>query len=144
MVALAVAVIAGDAAECPIEPLMAQAHSVAERETARDRWGKTPFGWDRPLVASLRERSSACRPPATVASTTSFTVPPSTCFTIRKRSNGASVVATYESTESMRHGEMLAPGIEHVLVAAGATVKRPSNRSPVVTGVDDRCGATAA
>jgi tRNA threonylcarbamoyladenosine biosynthesis protein TsaB len=37
--------------------------------------------------------------------------------------DGASVVATYESTESMRHGEMLAPGIEHVLAAAGATVK---------------------
>ena len=35
--------------------------------------------------------------------------------------DGSSVVATFESTESMRHGEMLAPGIEHVLAAAGAT-----------------------
>jgi tRNA threonylcarbamoyl adenosine modification protein YeaZ len=37
--------------------------------------------------------------------------------------DGDSVVASYESEESMRHGEMLAPGIEQVLSAAGATVK---------------------
>ena len=36
--------------------------------------------------------------------------------------DGSSVVATFESEESMRHGEMLAPGIEHVLAAAGVTV----------------------
>ena len=36
--------------------------------------------------------------------------------------DGSSVVATYESEESMRHGEMLAPGIERVLADAGATV----------------------
>ena len=36
--------------------------------------------------------------------------------------DGSSVVATFESEESMRHGEMLAPGIEHVLTAAGVTV----------------------
>ncbi len=36
--------------------------------------------------------------------------------------DGTSVVATYESEESMRHGEMLAPGIESVLADAGATV----------------------
>ncbi len=35
--------------------------------------------------------------------------------------DGTSVVATFESSESMRHGEMLAPGIEHVLTSAGAT-----------------------
>jgi len=35
--------------------------------------------------------------------------------------DGDSVVASYESEESMRHGEMLAPGIEEVLAAAGAT-----------------------
>ena len=27
--------------------------------------------------------------------------------------DGTSVVATFESEESMKHGEMLAPGIEH-------------------------------
>ncbi|MEO7351966.1 MAG: tRNA (adenosine(37)-N6)-threonylcarbamoyltransferase complex dimerization subunit type 1 TsaB [Marmoricola sp.] len=37
--------------------------------------------------------------------------------------DGDSVVARFESEESMRHGEMLAPGIEQVLSAAGATVK---------------------
>ena len=36
--------------------------------------------------------------------------------------DGSSVVATFESEESMRHGEMLAPGIEHVLASAGTTV----------------------
>jgi tRNA threonylcarbamoyladenosine biosynthesis protein TsaB len=35
--------------------------------------------------------------------------------------DGASVVATFESSESMRHGEMLAPGIEHVLSSAGVS-----------------------
>ena len=35
--------------------------------------------------------------------------------------DGASVVATFGSEESMRHGEMLAPGIERVLAEAGAT-----------------------
>ena len=34
--------------------------------------------------------------------------------------DGDAVVATYESKESMRHGEMLAPGIQHVLADAGA------------------------
>ena len=34
--------------------------------------------------------------------------------------DGASVVATYESAESMRHGEMLAPGIRRVLADANA------------------------
>jgi tRNA threonylcarbamoyl adenosine modification protein YeaZ len=36
--------------------------------------------------------------------------------------DGTGVVATFESEESMRHGEMLAPGIEHVLATAGVTV----------------------
>jgi tRNA threonylcarbamoyl adenosine modification protein YeaZ len=35
--------------------------------------------------------------------------------------DGDAVVATFESDESMRHGEMLAPGIAHVLAAVGAT-----------------------
>jgi len=35
--------------------------------------------------------------------------------------DGESVVASYDSEESMRHGEMLAPGIEQVLADAGAT-----------------------
>jgi tRNA threonylcarbamoyl adenosine modification protein YeaZ len=35
--------------------------------------------------------------------------------------DGSSVVATFESEESMRHGEMLAPGIDQVLREAGAT-----------------------
>jgi tRNA threonylcarbamoyl adenosine modification protein YeaZ len=35
--------------------------------------------------------------------------------------DGSSVVATFESAESMRHGEMLAPGIQHVLSQAGVT-----------------------
>ena len=35
--------------------------------------------------------------------------------------DGTSVVATFESEESMRHGEMLAPGIERVLADAGAS-----------------------
>ena len=37
--------------------------------------------------------------------------------------DGDSVVATYDSEESMRHGEMLAPGIERVLGEAGATAR---------------------
>ena len=37
--------------------------------------------------------------------------------------DGDAVVATFESEESMRHGEMLAPGIAHVLAAAGATAQ---------------------
>jgi len=36
--------------------------------------------------------------------------------------DGSAVVATFESEESMRHGEMLAPGIEHVLAAADVPV----------------------
>ncbi len=35
--------------------------------------------------------------------------------------DGTRVVASFESEESMRHGEMLAPGIERVLEEAGAT-----------------------
>lgn len=37
--------------------------------------------------------------------------------------DGASVVAAFESDEPMRHGEMLAPGIAHVLAEAGVTAK---------------------
>ena len=37
--------------------------------------------------------------------------------------DGDSVVATYESEESMRHGEMLAPGIQRVLADAGAKAR---------------------
>ncbi|MCW2818711.1 MAG: tsaB [Marmoricola sp.] len=37
--------------------------------------------------------------------------------------DGTSVVATSAPQESMRHGEMLAPGIEEVLRQAGATVR---------------------
>jgi len=36
--------------------------------------------------------------------------------------DGSAVVATFESSESMRHGEMLAPGIEAVLADAGVAV----------------------
>ena len=36
--------------------------------------------------------------------------------------DGDRVVASLESAESMRHGEMLAPGIERVLAEAGARV----------------------
>ena len=36
--------------------------------------------------------------------------------------DGSTVVATFESSESMRHGEMLAPGIEAVLSDAGVPV----------------------
>jgi tRNA threonylcarbamoyladenosine biosynthesis protein TsaB len=37
--------------------------------------------------------------------------------------DGDSVVGSFESGESMRHGEMLAPGIAHVLAEAGATAE---------------------
>lgn len=37
--------------------------------------------------------------------------------------DGTSVVATFESSETMRHGEMLAPGIEHVLSTAGVSAE---------------------
>ncbi len=37
--------------------------------------------------------------------------------------DGDSVVASFESDESMRHGEMLAPGIEQVLREAGVSAK---------------------
>ena len=36
--------------------------------------------------------------------------------------DGSTVVASWESAESMRHGEMLAPGIAAVLEQAGATI----------------------
>jgi tRNA threonylcarbamoyladenosine biosynthesis protein TsaB len=36
--------------------------------------------------------------------------------------DGSGVVATFESSESMRHGEMLAPGIQAVLTDAGVPV----------------------
>ncbi|WP_030482922.1 tRNA (adenosine(37)-N6)-threonylcarbamoyltransferase complex dimerization subunit type 1 TsaB [Nocardioides aequoreus] len=36
--------------------------------------------------------------------------------------DGDRVVAAYDADEAMRHGEMLAPGIERVLAEAGATV----------------------
>src|SRR4029078_13375760 len=46
--------------------------------------------------------------------------------------DGTSVVATFESSESMRHGEMLAPGIEHVLSSAGVSV---SSLTGIAVGV---------
>jgi tRNA threonylcarbamoyladenosine biosynthesis protein TsaB len=46
--------------------------------------------------------------------------------------DGSRVVATYESEESMRHGEMLAPGIERVLEEAGAT---PADLTEIAVGV---------
>ena len=46
--------------------------------------------------------------------------------------DGSSVVATFESSESMRHGEMLAPGIEHVLSSAGVSV---SSLTGIAVGV---------
>ena len=36
--------------------------------------------------------------------------------------DGDTVVSTYESEESMRHGEMLAPGVAHVLAEVGVPV----------------------
>ena len=46
--------------------------------------------------------------------------------------DGTSVVGVFESTESMRHGEMLAPGIEDVLTSAGATA---SDLTGIAVGV---------
>ena len=46
--------------------------------------------------------------------------------------DGSSVLATFASTEPMRHGEMLAPGIAHVLEEAGAT---PADLTAVAVGV---------
>ena len=46
--------------------------------------------------------------------------------------DGDSVVATYESAESMRHGEMLAPGIRQVLADANA---RATDISAIAVGV---------
>lgn len=46
--------------------------------------------------------------------------------------DGESVVASHESGEVMRHGEMLAPGIEHVLAEAGAT---PADLTAIAVGV---------
>jgi len=46
--------------------------------------------------------------------------------------DGDSVVATFESEESMRHGEMLAPGIASVLEIAGAV---PADLSAIAVGV---------
>ena len=47
----------------------------------------------RPFVASPRLSSRVCTPPATVARTTSFTVPPSASLIERKTGNGRSAVA---------------------------------------------------
>lgn len=46
--------------------------------------------------------------------------------------DGDRLVASYDSTESMRHGEMLAPGIERVLADAGA---RAADLTAVAVGV---------
>ena len=46
--------------------------------------------------------------------------------------DGAAVVASFESEESMRHGEMLAPGIERVLADAGA---RAADLTAIAVGV---------
>ncbi len=46
--------------------------------------------------------------------------------------DGTSVVATFESEESMRHGEMLAPGIAQVLADAGASA---SDLTGIAVGV---------
>ncbi len=46
--------------------------------------------------------------------------------------DGDAVVASYGSTESMRHGEMLAPGIERVLAEAGA---RAADLTAIAVGV---------
>lgn len=46
--------------------------------------------------------------------------------------DGSSVVATFESEESMRHGEMLAPGIQRVLADAGA---RAADLTAIAVGV---------
>ena len=46
--------------------------------------------------------------------------------------DGDNVLASYGSEESMRHGEMLAPGIAHVLEVAGAT---PADLTALAVGV---------
>ena len=46
--------------------------------------------------------------------------------------DGESVVASFESTESMRHGEMLAPGIQSVLSDAGV---RAADLTAIAVGV---------
>lgn len=46
--------------------------------------------------------------------------------------DGDAVVASFESEEPMRHGEMLAPGIERVLADAGA---RPADLTAIAVGV---------
>ncbi len=46
--------------------------------------------------------------------------------------DGESVVASFESEESMRHGEMLAPGIQRVLTDAGA---RAADLTAIAVGV---------
>lgn len=46
--------------------------------------------------------------------------------------DGESVVASFESEESMRHGEMLAPGIERVLAEVGA---RAADLTAIAVGV---------
>ena len=46
--------------------------------------------------------------------------------------DGDRVVAAYESEESMRHGEMLAPGIERVLLDAGV---KASDLTAIAVGV---------
>jgi tRNA threonylcarbamoyladenosine biosynthesis protein TsaB len=46
--------------------------------------------------------------------------------------DGESVVASYESTEAMRHGEMLAPGIQSVLTDAGV---RAADLTAIAVGV---------
>jgi tRNA threonylcarbamoyladenosine biosynthesis protein TsaB len=46
--------------------------------------------------------------------------------------DGSRVVASYDSEESMRHGEMLAPGIERVLDEAGA---RAGDLTEIAVGV---------
>jgi tRNA threonylcarbamoyladenosine biosynthesis protein TsaB len=46
--------------------------------------------------------------------------------------DGDSVVASYDSSESMRHGEMLAPGIRQVLADANATA---SDLTGIAVGV---------
>jgi len=46
--------------------------------------------------------------------------------------DGDSVVASFESTEAMRHGEMLAPGIQSVLTDAGV---RAADLTAIAVGV---------
>ncbi len=53
----------------------------------------TMVRWIRPRVGSPRDRNSVCRPPATAARTTSFTVPPRPFFTSLKACTGASTMA---------------------------------------------------